>query len=72
MSGLRFKQKLRAVQLLRLTQAVHTISCILFTYLKPVKCSCVIGSCVLQVASVVISAAIPTAISVDCRPTIGR
>ena len=29
-------------QLLRWTQAVHTISCILFMHVKPVKCSCVI------------------------------
>ena len=29
-------------QLLRWTQAVHTISCTLFTHVKPVKCSCVI------------------------------
>lgn len=34
MNGLRLKQNLRAAQLLRLTQAVHTTSCILFTHVK--------------------------------------
>ena len=34
-------QKLKAVQLLRLTKAVHAIACILFTHVKPVKYSCV-------------------------------
>ena len=37
MNGLRLKQKLRAVQVLRWTQAFRAISCIILTQVKPVK-----------------------------------
>ena len=40
MNGLPLTEQLRAVQLLRLTQAVHTISCILLTHEQPVKYTC--------------------------------